>query len=344
MNTYGLYLSMENPEISVAEATTLVNSYGGQIKGLRRLGRLLLITTDLPSALIKHITLRSSNIKRAYLIYASTDTPLYRNVLVQELYDEIKTASSVAIGIVTYESRFIKNAEVNELRLKVAGELLKDFKGTVDLRNPQKRIVLIYVHDRIFSALELIGDHEKGFSKRRPSKKPVFSPFSLDPKLARLMVNLSGAVEGDLILDPFCGVGGIPVEATMMSVECICIELMYKWALGAEANLRWIDKSRKLYEVICGDSLTSFIRRAKYIVTDPPYGRITTKGRYTETATIINELLEYASTLDGVRRIVFMHPSNLDISVEKYYFEDLFKAEIPVHSGLTRVLRVVGRK
>ncbi|MEM0057193.1 MAG: hypothetical protein QXH96_01780, partial [Candidatus Geothermarchaeota archaeon] len=323
---------------------TLISSYGGRIKEVRRFGRLLFVVTNLSPELIKHITLRSSNIKRAYLIYASTETPSYENVLVQELYDEIRTASKIAVGIVTYESEFIKANEVNELRVKVADKLLKDFKGTVDLKNPQKRIVLIYVRDRIFSALELVGDHEKGFLKRRPSKKPVFSPFSLDPKLARVMVNLSGAIEGELILDPFCGVGGIPVEAVMMNIECICIELMYKWALGAEINLRWIDKSRGLYEVICGDSLTSLIRKAKYIVTDPPYGRITTKGRYTEVAIIMDKFLEYASTLDRIHRIVFMHPSSLDIDIEKYYFKDLFKAEIPVHSGLTRILRVVEKK
>ncbi len=43
----------------------------------------------------------------------------------------------------------------------------------------------------------------------------------MSPKLARCMVNLTGVKENDLVLDPFCGTGGILIEAGIMGARVI---------------------------------------------------------------------------------------------------------------------------
>src|SRR5438132_10142106 len=51
---------------------------------------------------------------------------------------------------------------------------------------------------------------------RRPRMRPSFHPSTMVPKLARSLVNLSQAVPGSTFLAPFCGVGGILLEASLL--------------------------------------------------------------------------------------------------------------------------------
>ena len=46
-------------------------------------------------------------------------------------------------------------------------------------------------------------------------------PTSLHPQLARCCVNLTGIKKDETLLDPFCGTGGILIEAGLMGLNCI---------------------------------------------------------------------------------------------------------------------------
>lgn len=84
-------------------------------------------------------------------------------------------------------------------------------------------------------------DHE-GF-RTRDFERPQQSPkLSLAPRLARLLVNLTGAVRGMTLLDPFCGTGTILQEGLMMGLNVVGIDIDLSVAKAAEMNLQWVKR------------------------------------------------------------------------------------------------------
>ena len=62
------------------------------------------------------------------------------------------------------------------------------------------------------------GDGQAAFSsgQRRAGERPFFKPVSLDPRLARLAVNLaSGPQNRGPVVDPMTGTGGFLIEASL---------------------------------------------------------------------------------------------------------------------------------
>ncbi len=65
------------------------------------------------------------------------------------------------------------------------------------------------------------------------------------PKLALSMINLSGAKKGDLILDPFCGIGTIVQEALLLGCRAMGSDIDSLAIQGARENMEWL-KSHNL--------------------------------------------------------------------------------------------------
>ncbi len=122
---------------------------------------------------------------------------------------------------------------------------------------------------------------QKFFSKdveKRDMKKPVRrESLAISPRIARILINLSGAKEGDLILDPFCGVGGIIQEAVLMNINCIGIDLDGEAISGAKENMTWLKNNysfKSKVEFIRGDSINAPNRQYCAIVAESSLGDI----------------------------------------------------------------------
>ena len=91
------------------------------------------------------------------------------------------------------------------------------------LTNPKVELVVpetsieFFFKDSIIAA-RLVYENKEEFEERRAHLRPELSPISLDPRLARCLINLTG-IEKGIILDPFCGVGGILIEAGLMNLK-----------------------------------------------------------------------------------------------------------------------------
>lgn len=343
MPIVGFWVALDNPDISIAEVETLLQSYKINYKIIDRVGRLLLIDiSDVTWSHIKEIVSRSANIKMASIIiseYSSLDIDSISFSVREIVNNYIDTKrETIAVSVLPYMSNLLTK-DLSTFTKEVSSRALKNLAVKINLGSPDKRILVILPYDRAYIGLELVGRHKKGFYERLPSKRPAQSPHALHPKLARAMVNLSGAIKGDVILDPFCGVGSILLESSLLGLLSIGIDIMYKWVHGASINLNWIND--KYCDLVCGDSLEGFIRDVKYIITDPPYGRTTTLAGYQESKTIVNKFIELASSMDSIRKIVFMTPKEIQPDIDKHGFYEVYKFEIPVHKNLVRVLRVI---
>ena len=68
-------------------------------------------------------------------------------------------------------------------------------------------------------------------------KRPHFSPVSIRSHYARLLVNLSRAPVGGRFVDPFCGGGGIIMEAADIGCETTGIDISKDAVKGARVNM-----------------------------------------------------------------------------------------------------------
>ncbi|MFB6136238.1 MAG: methyltransferase domain-containing protein [Halobacteriaceae archaeon] len=114
---------------------------------------------------------------------------------------------------------------------------------------------------------------ERGFAARAPTDRPFFQPGSMDPMLARALVNFAGARPGAAILDPMCGTGGVLVEAGLVGARALGNDAQRKMVRGARENLR--EYLGGDFAVVRGDATRLPFRDGAVdgVVFDAPYGR-----------------------------------------------------------------------
>ncbi len=120
--------------------------------------------------------------------------------------------------------------------------------------------------DKIY-AVKLLKELKNTFTSRKAHKRPELHPSALNPKLARALINLSGAQKE--IMDPFCGAGGILIEAGLMGLKPIGYDLYKIMIKKAKINLNHY--KIKNYKLINQDAL-KIKQKYEYIITDLPYG------------------------------------------------------------------------
>lgn len=80
------------------------------------------------------------------------------------------------------------------------------------------------------------GYVERDYDKPSSDKEMGMLP----PKLARIMLNLSGASKGATIWDPFCGSGVILLEALLMGMNVVGSDISGEAVASTEDNIAWL--------------------------------------------------------------------------------------------------------
>ncbi|MCY0867770.1 MAG: TRM11 family methyltransferase [Desulfurococcus sp.] len=176
----------------------------------------------------------------------------------------------------------------------------------------------------------------------RSKLKPYKRSISLTPEISRLLVNLARAREGMVLLDPFAGTGSILVEAGLMGIRAIGVEIDADIARGMEENLRFYNINAI---PVVGDSSEIEATVVDAIATDPPYGRGASTHGYSQ-AVLLKKFIEKAwTTLRSGGYMSFMTPLHLEDLVDevlcKSEFMSIARYYQYVHGGLTRVIYVV---
>jgi tRNA (guanine10-N2)-dimethyltransferase len=166
---------------------------------------------------------------------------------------------------------------------------------------------------------------EEKFYLRRPDLRPGFFPVSMKPKLARALVNLSGVREGKL-WDPFCGTGGLLLEAAMIGLEVEGTDIDPALIRAAKKNFAHYNVEG---EFSVGDA-RSEIKECDAVVCDPPYGR-----RASLRKLEVKELYEafLNNVFPHVKRVVLMIPHTYVIESP---YKIVFQTDEYIHSSLTR--------
>jgi tRNA (guanine10-N2)-dimethyltransferase len=192
--------------------------------------------------------------------------------------------------------RRVGGAKINALKLEAAiGRIIlqKVKEAKVNLGNPD--VCFFGVASPIkFMLGKKYFETSRRYLKRPLKNRPFAHPSSMDPKLARTMINLARVKKGDVVLDPFCGSGSILIEGASMGLKMVGTDIDLRMLRGARRNLRHFSVP---YEgVIVSDARCLSITNFNHVVTDPPYGRgASTRG--VNTRKLINEFLLEALTV-----------------------------------------------
>jgi len=209
---------------------------------------------------------------------------------------------------------------------KRLGSILKTEENTVDLEDP-KETIKVYILEDEFVVTKKVLDIDRGlFNKRKNQKRPFSSPVSLDPILARVLVNLSEVPAGGSVLDPFCGTGGILIEAGLCGIKTYGADMQKEMVEGTRENL-------EEYGILNHDIRTAEIDELELVfdqsfdavVTDLPYGNASKKEGLP-----VDRFLEKASSFCS-GKVVFMSNKNDLGDLEPSF-------EIYVHKNLTRYI------
>ncbi len=135
----------------------------------------------------------------------------------------------------------------------------------VDIKNPNHNY-FFYFLDKEILLLEEISINDDKTNDRKSHKKKHNHPTSLDPKLAKAMINL---VKTKSFHDPFCGVGGLLIEGALMGLEVSGSDIAGGLIEKAKENAEEYNLKLNVYQKNALYIEDSF----ETIITDLPYGK-----------------------------------------------------------------------
>ncbi len=153
---------------------------------------------------------------------------------------------------------------------KHAGRILSS-RYRVDLKNPDVD-VRILMAEEIHAGILIASVDRAALEARKAENRPFKHPISLHPKLARALVNLAGIREGGTLLDPFCGTGGILLEAGLMGCRAVGGDIDPRMVNGSILNLEHYGIGGDIRQTDISD-WPKIHAPVDAIATDPPYGR-----------------------------------------------------------------------
>jgi tRNA (guanine10-N2)-dimethyltransferase len=217
-----------------------------------------------------------------------------------------------------------------------AGRLLQERTGArVDLTSPAAEVRLVLA-GRAFAGLLGGSVDRPAMEGRAVRHRPFSHPISLHPKYARAMVNLARVPPGGRIADPFCGTGGILMEATLMGLKAWGGDIDPRMIKGSRRNLEVLGLEAELVEADVGDMARAIEGGVDAVVTDPPYGR-STRTLGGGIAGVLDRLYEStAEVLSEAGRFVVCLPSRDLLPTDGSPFEIESVHPMRVHKSLTR--------
>jgi len=337
-------LSGEHASLPGAEVRAIIESGGLEYDCQTENYRLLTMTAN-PRAL-KLVSERSLMYDQCGILLAECNADvqeIHRTVKSQPLEDITKNSATFAVrsarigGVARSISRVNLEREI--------GALIKDSvpRLQVKLREPDLTFLCVLYESKFLFGLSTFKKPSGLMAPRRPRKRPVFHPSTMPPKIARCMVNLAQARPDTVFADPFCGVGGILIEAAVIGCRAVGMDASIRMLRAARRNLTHFNLNGFGY--VHADARDPPLGGVSAIATDPPYGRGSSTMGVKMTTLIQDFLNRAAGMLDKGGHLCISAPAEVD--VESYAQDGGFDMKeqhlVRVHRSLTRRFSVLRR-
>lgn len=268
----------------------IIEELGGTIK----IGQNMLI---LPTSLVKEAYLRHSKEAEKQVAEA-----LDKNGIVDQMAKQVE--GRVFFGVSVYLEEDHLKSRAGEIQ-RLLGSAIKDelagygkksrFMGFADKSQGQLSHVEVLKKELVKNKSEVllcIGKETTWIATTAAvhnpfefQKRDIYKPrqrkiFGMPPRLAKIMVNLSGCMEDKTLLDAFCGVGTVLQEALLIKAHVVGSDINTWCIKAAEDNLHWLTSEYELrnadYRVVQSD--VAFLSRkigretVDCIVSEPDLG------------------------------------------------------------------------
>ncbi|MCL2712286.1 MAG: RsmD family RNA methyltransferase [Methanomassiliicoccaceae archaeon] len=327
MTKYFFELSGEHPTMPAAEAYACIKAESDRNDFVTFNKGPGYVIAEFDDRIFENVTERIALTQKAgmYLGSFDADDTAFERVTIPE--------GTFAVRARRYEG-MMPNINTQDL-VKKFGRIHSE-KNDVSLDSPDVDARL-FISDKIHVFVCDASINRTAFEKRKVSERPFFSPISLHPKFARACVNLTSVRKGGIVLDPFCGTGGIAIEAASMGMKVAISDIDERMIVGCMENMDHYNL--KLYDsdVLDIGDIGDRFTDVDAIVTDPPYGRSThTAG---ENAKNIHErsIPSINRCLRSNGRAVVVLPYELQTNIMTK--EDVHAQK--VHGSLTRHYHVL---
>ena len=341
MRRLAFLLSGEHPTLPPAEVIAAIKAERHAHKVLERLDQVLVVETKAdPQVLASRLGMCH---EIGWHLCTSRVDEVLESVGSSDLVDLIPHGRSFAVRVERVK-RHSPGVNKIELARSIADLVIDEIEFEVDLVKPEVEVLAVLSDGRCVVGLLAARVDRAQFEARRPKARPVFHPSTLMPGLARCMVNLARAPRGGKLLDPFCGVGGILIEAGLIGVKPLGVDINPEQIEGARRNLEHYGITD--YQLEVGDARRLRELEVDAIATDPPFGRqATTAGRELEEL-YEGALPSIALVLKRNGYVCITSPAALELEelAEGVGLRPVEKHEQRVHKTLTRLIYVFRKK
>jgi tRNA (guanine10-N2)-dimethyltransferase len=211
--------------------------------------------------------------------------------------------------------------------------------GPVSLKNPEVEYRAILSEDRCYFGKVLFSFDRGSYDVRNPGKRDFFHPGVMMPRMARALVNIAGVQQGYTLLDPFCGTGGILIEAHLLGARGIGSDFDLLMVRGSRQNIPEADLmlADATHLPFCDHTVDA-------VVTDFPYGQSVCIRKSDTMDTLYGESLEEIRRVlkTGQRAVIVTHRDISPIAAE--YFTVVQRHDQRVHKSLTRRILVLANQ
>jgi tRNA (guanine10-N2)-dimethyltransferase len=330
-------LSGEHASLPAAEVEAILESENIAYSRVERSYRLLKLDSS-PEAL-HHVSARSLMYNKCGYLLAeceADENEIRRLMRDLQVNDYAVNPSSYAVRSERLGGvrKAIRRTDLE----RTVGSLMKEKfpNWRVELSNPDVTFLCILSENSFLMGMIAHTKPAGPISLRRPRKRPVFHPSTMPPKIARCMVNLSRARPGKIFADPFCGVGGIIIEAVLVGCNVLCVDASSRMLRGVRRNVKYFGLNTM--GTIIGDARFLPFHGLDALATDPPYGR-DSSTRGLRVNDLIRDFLHGASsTLNRGANLCISAPSEVDL--ESYARDAGFQVRerhlARIHRSLTR--------
>jgi tRNA (guanine10-N2)-dimethyltransferase len=334
-------LSGEHPELPKAEALAALQAEGATGRVLEEFDQVLVVETDVADPVLLASRLGMSHEVWTHLCTARVEE-LLEAVGSTDVVDLLPHGKTFAVRVRRVK-RSSPQVSREELSKEVADLIRREVGFRVDLERPEREVGIVLTGEVGVVGIKLASTARRGMEERRPKRRRAFHPSTLAPSLARCMVNLARAPRGGTLLDPFCGVGGILIEAGLMGMRVVGVDLDPGMVEKARLNLEGYGIRGFRLEV--GDACGWRGRKVDAVATDPPYGRQASTGRRKLEELYSGALGAMAEVLKRGRYLCLTSPSELEVGemARGAGLEEKERYEQRVHRSLVRRIHVFRR-
>jgi tRNA G10 N-methylase Trm11 len=286
-----------NPELSIAELLSYFEKTNLQIDNVNTKENTLIIETQekiFPDKMIKEL---GGTIAIGEIISSGKKSEILSFINKNEIYFQEEIKFTYTIMNFTNEKSINDFDEIlQKVKDKFKSEKLKAFyRSTTGMLDTQEKgytagtpskikskdIVFFITEnqDGTYSFGELKAVFDSKEAEKRDIEKPVRrEQLAISPRLARILINLSQIKNNQTLLDPFCGIGALMIEALIQDINIIGIDRDDDAIKGAKRNLDWLKNKYKIkgdYNLINGDSRKINLRQEiNGIATEPSLGEL----------------------------------------------------------------------